>query len=232
MTRATIEPIPVNPADGYRLWSSTYDADPNPLLSLEFRTLAPRLDGIAGRAVLDVGCGTGRWAAFAAAAGARTIGLDISVEMLRMAATKTRLPGSLVCADALSLPFGDESADLVVCSFSLSYIAPVDALIAELARVVKRAGTVLVSDMHPAARAQGWRRTFRHGTSVFEIESHCYDRNRLLDAGLKARLGLVDVVEPRLGEPELSLMRAAGKAARIADVTAVPAVLVIEWERE
>ena len=144
---------------GYDIWSSHYDSDPNPLLALEARLLAPRLDDLRGASVLDVGAGTGRWMAFASAAGARVTGLDISAPMLRIAARKQELSGHLVCGDASLLPFATGHFDLAICSFALSYLPFASGAFAELTRVAAR---VIVSDLHPAAMLRGWKRSFRN----------------------------------------------------------------------
>src|ERR1019366_5591536 len=51
-------------SQGYEIWSAHYDRDPNPLLALESRLLAPRLGHLDGRTVLDVATGTGRWMSY------------------------------------------------------------------------------------------------------------------------------------------------------------------------
>ena len=51
---------------GYRLWSKSYDADPNPLLTLEARMLAGYLGDLNGKIFLDVACGTARSMVYAA----------------------------------------------------------------------------------------------------------------------------------------------------------------------
>ena len=62
---------------------------------------------LAGKRVLDVGCGTGRLCAALEALGSRTAGVDASAEMLAVA--RSRLPEGTVLeqARAESLPFGD-----------------------------------------------------------------------------------------------------------------------------
>src|SRR3954452_12963337 len=77
------------------------------------RALLPPL---AGRRVLDAGCGTGRTSAWVAGAGAEVVGFDASPEMLRRA--RERVPSaSFSLADpAEPLPFGNGSFDLAVAS--------------------------------------------------------------------------------------------------------------------
>lgn len=224
-------PARVSVSEGYRLWSETYDLVPNPLLALEFRILSRILENIAGRTFLDVACGTGRWMIEAAFRGARTIGLDLCREMLLVAAGKPCLADHLVQADAGSLPFRDQSADLVMCSFCLGYTEFPDRVVAELCRVTRHGGSVLISDFHPDAHEAGWRRSFRNGPDVFEVDSYRHTVTQLLAAGQKTGMRLRQVLEPCLGEPERHIMSGAGKEGLLDQLTAIPAVLIVEWER-
>jgi SAM-dependent methyltransferase len=167
----------------------------------------------------------------AASRGAITFGLDVCREMLEVAADKPGLAGRLMEADSRNLPLRDESADLVICSFSVGYVRPLHLLFHELCRVTKAGGTVLVSDLHPGARRSGWRRSFRDGSRMFEIESYPYTADELIATGTGAGMGLRQILEPALGEPELQIVRDAGKEAFLDQISAVPAVLIFEWER-
>src|SRR5688572_4810706 len=141
----------VNAPEGFRIWSQTYDTDPNPLLALESRFLRPRMEDLRGKVFLDVACGTGRWLAEATRLGARVLGVDFCAEMIAQAQRKMGLQGCLAVADSRYLPFPDACADLVVCSFSLGYVDPLDTVLKEVARVVKPGGTIYASDFHPEA---------------------------------------------------------------------------------
>lgn len=227
----TIPRIRIPAAEGYRLWSRHYDSNPNPLLALELRTLSRKLDDIAGKVFLDVGCGTGRWMSEAAARGAKSFGVDLSVEMLSVAHAKPLLERCLVRADACDLPFPDQCADMVICSFTLGYIRSQHRVIRELGRIARPGGTVLVSDLHPCARRMGWHRSFRSGSSVFEIEDHAYAGEQLVDAGRDAGLELREIIEPYFGDPEQLMMQRAGKEHLIDEVSSIPAVLALILER-
>jgi len=70
-------------------WAAVYDEQPNPLLALEERYLAPLLPALTGRDVLDAGCGTGRWLyRCIPQRPASLTGIDISVAMLARAREK------------------------------------------------------------------------------------------------------------------------------------------------
>ncbi len=229
-TREQKNPISIPAGEAYRIWSQTYDTDPNPLIALELRCLAHKLDHMAGKTLLDVACGTGRWMVAAAERGARAIGVDLSFEMLAVARAKPQAAFAVVQGDAGKLPF-TQCADMVVCSFSLGYMPGLSPLMQELGRVARRGGKVLVTDLHPVAQSLGWKRSFRRGADVFEIECRRYSCAQLLAAGRRARLELREIVELRLGDPEREILRRAGKERMTDELSAVPAVLGVEWER-
>jgi malonyl-CoA O-methyltransferase len=113
----------------------------------------------------------------------------------------------------------------------VGYIESPVHLLAELCRVTKHGGIILVSDFHPGAYQAGWRRSFRSGSGVFEIESYCHTTDQLVAAGRGTGIKLRQVLEPHLGEPERHIMQSAGKRELLDHVSAIPAVLIVEWER-
>jgi ubiquinone/menaquinone biosynthesis C-methylase UbiE len=127
----------------------------NPLLGMERLETAALLPEPRGLSVLDLGAGTGYWAAWARARGAkRAVALDFSAEMLAAAA------GPAVVADAGRLPFASRSFDLVVAALLLSFVPDVRAVLGEAARVLCEGGELVLSDLHPVATARGWSRSF------------------------------------------------------------------------
>ena len=221
----------VSPAEGHRIWSESYDSQPNPLLALEFRCLSRMMPETEGRLALDVACGTGRWLGYLVTHGARAFGVDTSREMLLNASKKPGLRGRLMCGDLCHLPFPKACADLVMCAFSLGYIRTLEQGLAELARLVKSGGSVIVSDFHPEGHARGWKRAFRSGSHIYEIEHYPYTIERLLEAGRNARLDLEELQEPGLDEPERRIFQEAGKETLFEEARGVPAVLIARWRR-
>src|SRR5258705_8241369 len=87
------------------------------------------------RAVLDVGCGTGRWTSEAVAAGRRAVGLDPSAAMLAVA--RERAPGAaLVRGRAESLPFAAGEFGAVLCVYVVHHLDDPARFVAEAARVL------------------------------------------------------------------------------------------------
>jgi SAM-dependent methyltransferase len=110
----------------------------------------PRLLGIvdnlwplAGRRVLDLGCGKGRFSRKLSAMGAQVIGLDLSFAMLAEARDLHR-----VRASARRLPFGPASFDRVMAVEVFEHLAPraVDQVCDEVRRVLRPGGTFVIVD--------------------------------------------------------------------------------------
>jgi len=122
----------------------------------------------AGPTVLDLCCGTAdlATAVLKRPVDRRVIACDFSRPMLRAARRKlceARLARrvTLVETDALRLPLADRSVDAAVCAFGLRNLADPEAGLAEVARVVRPGGRVLVLEFHRPPR-DGWpARLFR-----------------------------------------------------------------------
>lgn len=126
-----------------------------------------------GDRVLDVCCGTGDVALRFAKAGCGVVGLDFSQPMLRQAEARARAAGlsvSFLQGDALQLPFSDSTFEVVTISYGLRNLASVDGGLAEMHRVARKHGRVLVLDFgkppNPLLRALYFA-YLRHWVPVF-----------------------------------------------------------------
>lgn len=91
--------------------------------------------------VLEIGTGTGRYAALLK--NRNYVGIDLSSKMLSRA--KKRSSDSLICADAENLPFREGTFNNVICSRTFRFIPnPLKAL-KETCRVLKKEGSCIVS---------------------------------------------------------------------------------------
>lgn len=149
--------------DWYERRGRYADPDTDAAWFRELATLGARVgrfaDGpCAGSAVLDVGCGTGRWTSMLAER--RTIavaGVDRAPAMLEQAQLRLRrlgLRALLVRGDALLLPFPVASFDAALSGFVFDHLAADQrpAFFAELRRVVRPGGRVLILDSRREAR--------------------------------------------------------------------------------
>lgn len=110
-------------------------------------------DDLAGKRILEVGCGSAPCARWLAGQGAHPVGLDLSRAMLErgraaMAAGGPRVP--LVQAGAESLPFADASFDLACSAFGgVPFVADSALVMREVARVLRPGGRWVFSVNHP-----------------------------------------------------------------------------------
>jgi len=103
------------------------------------------LDPKPGGRYLEVGTGTGTDAlAFAARFGAFVVGIDVSTTMIEEA--RRRGLAEAVVADAHSLPFETESFDGAWADRTFQHLADPTAALAEMVRVTKTGGSVVVVD--------------------------------------------------------------------------------------
>ena len=105
---------------------------------------------VAGRRILDAGCGSGPLAAELAARGAVVSGFDASPAMVELARRRLGPDADLRVADLdRPLPYGDGTFDDAVVSLVLHYLRDWAGPLAELRRVVRPGGRVLLSVNHP-----------------------------------------------------------------------------------
>jgi malonyl-CoA O-methyltransferase len=177
-------PPTLEPAEAYALWASSYPAHAhNPVMQAEQRAmLALMPDELQGQAVLDVGCGSGRYMLHALQRGAaRVIGVDLSPEMLERAGTELAAfqPDAevdLVQGSVTALPVPDARANLTICALVVGHLENLEQSLAELHRVTRPGGTLLCSDFHPIGPALGWQRDFKSGGTRYAVRhtQHLY----------------------------------------------------------
>lgn len=98
--------------------------------------------------VLDVACGTGNAALVAHHAGGSVTGLDASPRLLEVA--RERVPSAdFVLGDAAELPFDDGEFDAALSVFGVIFARPAEQAAAEIARVVRAGGRVVITAWPP-----------------------------------------------------------------------------------
>jgi ubiquinone/menaquinone biosynthesis C-methylase UbiE len=117
---------------------------------------------------LDVGCGTGNVLKFGRKYFGEVVGVDLSLNMLRIAKSRG---GEVIQADALHLPFVAEVFDCVSCFSVVHHIYDQKLFFREIRRVLKE-GARLYTDWDPVSRPRIDRQDFRW--KVFSAAKSCY----------------------------------------------------------
>ncbi len=184
-------------------------------LDCRWRRALVDMAGVTERAaVLDVATGTADVAIeFARRTHAGSIvALDRSAEMLAVGRAKAdgaRLshPGRIVFveADALDMPFGNEEFDVVTIAFGLRNLPDCARGIAEMARVLKRRGRLVVLEFFPPRG--GWLRQ----AYLLYLRTMVPVTGRIVSGSREAYRYLSDSIRTFIpGEDIVGLMEAAG----------------------
>jgi len=190
---------------GYARWVETYDQPGNPLISVEQALVWAILEHLPPGDALDAACGTGRHSKYLAQLGHRVIGVDGSPQMLGKA--RADVPGAdFPEGDLTALPVAYGSVDLAVCALALEHVSDLDTAVAELARVVRPSGRIVLSDLHPTVIAAGGAAYFQDasgGAGVVRGYRHLH--GEYLRAFGRAGLAVEQCLEPLMGEAEVAM---------------------------
>ena len=201
--------LPVEECDavaGYERWASTYDVAPNPLIRAEEPVVRGLIDVLPVGRALDAACGTGRHTKYLAARGHAVVGVDVTPAMLERA--RAAVPGAdFRVGDLSALPLPDASVDLALCALALTHCPRLERPVAELARVVRPGGTVILSDMHPFQSALGFTGFFvaADGTAG-AVRSHFHLHADYLAAFAASGLTVRRCLEPRMDETGVAML--------------------------
>ena len=156
-------------------------------------------DGVLGRLlahnpharILDVGCGTGNYAAVqqAAFAGGRWVGFDPSPEMLAVARGKITAVISLAVVE--SMPYPANSFDYAAANFTFHHFQDKTAALDELTRVCKPDSLLRIHNVCPERMPNWW--VYQLFPAAVAIDEQRFWSVERLAAGLEARGWVVEV---------------------------------------
>jgi SAM-dependent methyltransferase len=136
--------MPLTPSryDGYADWYDAWNESHAVLAGPYVRDLLGEGTGLC----LDLGCGSGHYCDVLASTGRTVIGLDFSVDQLRIAQRRCR---RIVQADAGALPFADSTFSAVAALWISTDVDDFAAVLAEAARVLTPGGSLVFYGAHP-----------------------------------------------------------------------------------
>ncbi len=155
MSRASLAKDPKDVAAMFDDVAGRYDVT-NDVLSLGQdrlwrRAVHAAVDARAGERVLDIAAGTGTSSEPFADHGVDVVPADFSLGMLRVG--RRRRPDlAFTAADAMRLPFADDSFDAVTMSFGLRNVSDVDLALREFLRVTRPGGRLVVCEFSQPTR--------------------------------------------------------------------------------
>lgn len=148
------------------------------------------LGDVRGRRVLEVGAGAAQCSRWLAVQGAHPVALDLSIAMLRQAATiPSAVPVPAVNADATRLPLADASIDLACSAYgAIPFVADSAAVMHEVARVLRPGGRWVFSVTHPLR----WALPDDPSEAGLVVRSSYFDRTPYVEQGSDGRAVYVE----------------------------------------
>lgn len=219
------------PREAYRLWAPSYGAE-NAITHLEQRLVREIGPSSVGLNLLDAGCGTGR--RLVGTGARRAVGVELSPEMLAAGRVEHDFGPEVLLqvGDVRALRLPDGAFELVWCRLVIGHLDECRRAYAELGRVTRRGGRVIVTDFHPAAHAAGHRRTFRHDGDVHEVVHRVHPVNEQIAAAAAVGLTLVGRAEAAIGPEVRAFYEGAGKRALFEEQLGLPVVLALAFTRD
>jgi phosphatidylethanolamine/phosphatidyl-N-methylethanolamine N-methyltransferase len=146
--------------DAYRRWAGVYDGVFGGVSAPGRRRAVAEVNRLPGTDVLEVGVGTGL-ALPRYRREKRVVGIDLSREMLQLAAKRVRTEGlyhvgGLLEMDAERMAFADASFDIAVAMYTASVVPDAKRLFAEMSRVVRPGGHLLFVNHFAAENGPRW----------------------------------------------------------------------------
>jgi SAM-dependent methyltransferase len=174
---------------GFDRWAETYDDETrDPWFAYEAawafveRSLRAGVGDLAGRRVVDVGCGTGEFLRRVVARGADGIGVEPSAGMRE--AARRKVPGAAILDGHLAaIPLPDGGADAAISTYVVSHLSAAEqpAAIDEILRVVAGSGPIVIVDVAAAAPADLPRVREALRAAGREAQAEWYERGFGLD---------------------------------------------------
>ncbi len=222
MSRRVVRP---GTREGYDCWAESYDATPNPILSLDRRHTLRELDPRPGEWVLDAGCGTGSYLESLCSASSRPVGLDFSRGMLRMA-RRAAPQAALAQADLnREFPVRRGAFDALLSALVSEHLADLQHFFSEAFAALRRGGRLIFSAFHPDLAHAGIEANFERDGTEYRLGAERYTvddyLNHISDAGFQRLAWREYVGDDRILEEVPSAAKYIGR----------PLLLIVRAER-
>jgi malonyl-CoA O-methyltransferase len=138
----------------------------------------------------------------------------------------------LSTADVRALPFADASFDVVWCRLVIGHVRDLEIAYAELSRVCRPGGAVVVTDFCPEAVAAGHRRTFRDSSGVeHEVEHFVHTAATHAHAAFGVGLKLKAIRDGVVSEAVRDFYERADRLDAYDEQLGLPMVRALSWRK-
>jgi ubiquinone/menaquinone biosynthesis C-methylase UbiE len=186
-------------AAAYDEWAETYDTDLNRTRELAAKVLKQAELNLAGRRVIEAGCGTGHNTAWLAESVNSIVALDFSEGMLRRARERVDDPRVRFIQHDVrsSWPLADASADLVIAMLILEHVEMLEPFFAEASRALNVGGELFICELHPMRQLLGAQAQFTSAKTGERqlVTAYLHRTEDYVNAGVLAGLEPISIVD-------------------------------------
>ncbi|MDG4951269.1 class I SAM-dependent methyltransferase [Weeksellaceae bacterium KMM 9724] len=162
--------------EAYNEWAQQYDLNENRTRDLDKIATQETLQKFDFEKVLELGCGTAMNTSFLLEKANQIIGLDFSLEMLKIAREKISHEAVTFKKADLTKNWNIENnfADLITCSLTLEHIQDLDHIFNQAYQKLKDNGLFFISELHPFKQYTGSKARYEteHGSKELEVYTH------------------------------------------------------------
>lgn len=190
----------------YDEWAEIYDSNKNPTRDLNYQTIRKAQLDLAGKKVLEIGCGTGLNTEYLAQHAEKVIAVDISEEMLQKA--RQRVDADNVYFETADITKNwqfSESFDSVVANLVLGHIEDLSHVFAEAYRILNPKGKLYIAELHPYKQLQNSQAKFisqKTGEEVL-VDAYTHSVSEYVNEAIAAGFDLLKVGEHHYGNEDI-----------------------------
>jgi ubiquinone/menaquinone biosynthesis C-methylase UbiE len=163
-------------SQAYDRWAAQYDSDRNATRDLDADVVRRAPLNVAGRRVLELGCGTGKNSEWLAEHARQLTALDFSAGMLAVARERVRSPNVRFVEHDIRerWPVEAGDVDVVIGNLVLEHLRDLAPVYAEAARVLTAGGQLFLCELHPYRQLRGGQAHFTDGATQETVPVTAY----------------------------------------------------------
>jgi ubiquinone/menaquinone biosynthesis C-methylase UbiE len=188
----------MNIQQAYNIWSEQYDTNENKTRDLEAISLREHIKGQTFEHCLEIGCGTGKNTEWLVTQAAKVLAVDLSEEMLSKAKQKINASNiTFIQADITQdWSFTNSNQfDLATFSLVLEHIEDLEAIFAQLNKVMQTNGIVYIGELHPFKQYNGSKARFETSEGLQVVTCFNHHITEFVEAANKNHFELININE-------------------------------------
>ncbi len=188
----------MNTQQAYNIWSEQYDTNENKTRDLEAISLREHIKGQTFEHCLEIGCGTGKNTEWLVTQAAKVLAVDLSEEMLSKAKQKINASNiTFIQADITQdWSFTNSNQfDLATFSLVLEHIEDLEAIFAQLNKVMQTNGIVYIGELHPFKQYNGSKARFETSEGLQVVTCFNHHITEFVEAANKNHFELINIKE-------------------------------------